>query len=148
MSGNSININSNNGLLKKIVTIPSATVQIMSNTNAVQLVDTNSQFFAIPLHCYFVIGNNQTVTYANFNDIHLQRSNNVNDKIATYSENAITNGELVTDICYSFNINLKNNPVRYGSAQGLKGIFIAFGSLPTKGNGDMIVHLWYTVLVP
>lgn len=47
------------------------------------------------------------------------------------------------------NINTNNGLLKKTiKIQGVKGIFIAFGSLPTKGDGDMIVHLWYTILVP
>lgn len=130
---------------KVVVTIPEADVQTMNSFAPYTLINTNNSFYALPIACFLQIGANQTTPYDGFVHIHLfNLGNPLNGELcATYAENAEINDNLQTGIVYSMLCNFQTAPNRFGGANGFKPLSIYFDTLPTAGDGDMIVTLYY-----
>jgi hypothetical protein len=133
-------------IIKTTVTIPSADVQVMDSTAPITIVNTNNLFFALPIACFIAIGANQTTQYSGFNHIHLSNSGSfaVGRQVATYSANASSTNDLINGLIYSMLINFQASPNRFGGLNSTNSLDIAFDTLPTAGDGDMIVTLYYT----
>jgi len=133
-----------NFLNKKAITIPEADVQIMDSLNPYLLIPTNNLFYVIPVICYFTIDNNQTTVYNGFNHLHLTNSGNfgVGDLCATFSENATASG-LGQGIIFSMLVNGQAVPNTFGGYNSNKDIYCFFDSVPTNGDGDMILTIYY-----
>jgi hypothetical protein len=135
----------NNDFIKKVINIPSSDVQLMDNSAPYTLVTTNNLFIAVPVLCYIKILNNQTIPYSGFNHLHLTSSANYStgDLCATYSANAGGTLDLGPGQLYSFLINFQTSPNRFGGQNAIKNLEIFFDILPTAGDGDMEVTLYY-----
>lgn len=136
------NIYTNVGIYKQVFTIPEASVQAMDLGNPYSLIITNNEFYAIPIACYIYIINN-TTAYTLFNHLHLQNGT-TGDTTAIISENA-TQGGLgrQTDTIYSFVMNVQQAALFCGLNFN-RNLGIGFDTIPTTGNGDMVVTLFYT----
>jgi hypothetical protein len=112
---------------------------------AITLVDTNNLFYALPIACFIKIGANQTTPYIGFTHIHLCNLGNpiVPELSATYAETATTAGFQIGEV-YSMLCAFQSAPNRFGGLNGFKPLAINFDTLPTAGDGDMIVTLYYT----
>jgi hypothetical protein len=130
------------------VTIPESYVQTMDSTNSFKLVNTNSQFCAIPLACFIKIAANQTTQYVGFNHLHLTNTGGYvpGRQVATYSINASSTNDLQNGLIYSMLINFQSAPNRFGGVNFFNPLEIFFDTVPTAGDGDMIVTLQYTTI--
>jgi hypothetical protein len=110
------------------------------------LVSTNNLFVAAPIACFFKIEANQTTPYIGFNHIHLTNTNNYNvgELCATYAINATILSNLQAGAAYSMLCNFQASPNRFGGSNAFKNLEIFFDTLPTAGDGDMTVILYYT----
>jgi len=135
----------NNDFIKKVITIPSADVQVMDSSAPYTLVLTNMLFAAIPVLCFVKIANNQTVPYSGFTHLHLTNTANysVGDINSTYSANSSGTIDLSTGGLYTFLVNFQAIPNRFGGQNANKNLEIFFDILPTAGDGDMEVTLYY-----
>jgi len=135
----------NSDFIKKVITIPSADVQIMDSGTPYTLVNTNMLFIAVPVLCYVKIKNNQTVPYSGFTHLHLASGGNYGsgDLCATYAANASSNLDLQPGSIFSFLVNFQASPNKFGGINGIKNLEIFFDILPTAGDGDMEVTLYY-----
>jgi len=133
-----------NDFIKKVITIPSADVQVMDNATPYTLVNTSMLFSAVPVFCYVKILNNQTVPYSGFNHLHLANGGNYGsgDLCATYAANA-GNGDLALGAIYTFLVNFQASPNKFGGINFFKNLEIFFDVLPTAGDGDLEVTLYY-----
>jgi hypothetical protein len=134
---------------KVVVTIPSAIVQTLDPSNPYVLVDTNNQFIAAPIACFINIANNQTTPYTGFIHVHLTNTGNgtVGDLCATYSANASGTSDLVPTGLFGMVCNFQATPNRFGGILASKPLSIFFDVLPTAGDGDMIVTLYYVRII-
>ena len=142
-----------NYILKQVVTIPQADVQIMDIAGTpYTLLATNNNFFIIPIACY-VYCTNQTTAYQGFTHLHITNSNPsipspIGTIVGTLQESATSgNGVDCTslDKVYSLLINFQQTPARYGSENGLKMMKIYWDNPITAGDGDMVVTLLYLI---
>lgn len=133
-------------IIKTTVTIPSADVQLMDLSVPFTLVSTNNLFVAAPIACFVKIEANQTTPYSGFTHLHLTNTNNygVGDLCATYAINANTALDLQPGLIYSMLCNFQASPNRFGGSNAFKNLEIFFDNLPTAGDGDMTVILYYT----
>ena len=134
-----------NDFIKVVVTIPEADVQVMDSSTPYTLVSTNLLFAAIPVLCFVKIANNQTVPYSGFTYLHLTNTNNysVGDINSTYAANSTGTIDLSPGGLYTFLVNFQASPNRFGGINGTKNLEIFFDILPTAGDGDMEVTLYY-----
>jgi hypothetical protein len=132
-------------IIKTVVTIPQADVQIMDNTAPITLVATNNLFYALPIACFIKIEANQTTPYTGFTHVHLCNSANplVGELSATFAENATLTGLRIGEV-YSMLCAFQSAPNRFGGSNAFKPLNIQFDIIPTAGDGDMIVTLYYT----
>lgn len=130
---------------KIVVTIPQADVQLMDTMQPFTLVQTNTNFIAVPFNCLISIADNQTTPYTGFNHLHLTNSNNftAGDLCASFDANAAGPNNLETDTVYSMLCSFQNTPNRFGGFNKNRDLQIFFDTLPTAGDGDMIVTLYY-----
>lgn len=135
------NIYTNVGSYKQVFTIPEASVQTMDLNNPYTLIITNNEFYAIPIACYIYIINS-TTAYTGFNHLHLQ-SATTGQTTAIISENATQGGLGFNYLIYSFVMNVQQAALFCG-LNGDKDLGIGFDTIPTAGNGDMVVTLFYT----
>jgi hypothetical protein len=136
----------NTDIIKTVVTIPEADVQVMDSSAPITLVATNNLFIAAPIACFIVMQANQTTPYIGFNHLHLTNSNNygVGDLCATYAINASLTNNLQYPGAYSMLCNFQSAPNRFGGVYAPKNLEIFFDIAPTAGDGDMTVILYYT----
>lgn len=137
-----------NYLIKKIIRIPQADVQIMDAVNTpYTLIQTNNLFTVVPVICFVRIDTNQTIPYTGFSHMHLTNTGNLGtgDLCATFAENASVTLDLQTGGVYSMLINAQTSPVRIGGSLAEKDLQIFFETPITAGDGDMIVTLYYIV---
>lgn len=134
-----------NDFIKKVITIPSADVQIMDSGTPYTLVNSYMLFTAVPVLCYFKILNQQIIAYSGFNHLHLTNTANYSsgDLCATYSANASSTLSLDSGGIYSFLVNFQASPNKFGGINASKNLEIFFDILPTAGDGDMEVTLYY-----
>jgi len=136
--------------IKKLtLIIPQADVQVMDTTAPFTLINTGLQFTVAPIACFISIEANQTTPYSGFNHIHLSTSNTytVGAICATYSANAsATNNLESSGTAYGMLVNFQASPNRFGGLLTIKECEIFFDTLPTAGDGDMKVILYYTIL--
>lgn len=130
---------------KIVVTIPQADVQLMDTMQPFTLVQTNTNFIAVPFNCLISIADNQTTPYTGFTHLHLTNSNNftAGDLCATYAANASSNNDLLTGTVYSMLCAFQTSTNRFGGFNANRDLKIFFDTLPTAGDGDMIVTLYY-----
>ena len=134
-------------IIRRQIIIPEADVQLMDGGQPYTLIVTNNNFFAIPVFCYLKAAANQTTSYSGFVHIHLSNRGNygVGDICATYSENASTSTDIGTLDYYSMLVNFQSAPNRYGGVNGFKDLQIFWNTLPSVGDGDLIVNLGYII---
>lgn len=137
----------NLNIIKTVVTIPSADVQVMDSVAPITLVSTNNLFTVLPIACFVTISN-QNIPYSGFTHLHLTSTNNysVENITATYAANSSALGDLRMSGIYSMLCNFQSSPNRFGGVNGKKNLEIFFDVLPTVGDGDMEVTLFYTTL--
>lgn len=137
-----------NYLIKKIIRIPQADVQIMDALGTpFTLIQTNNLFTVIPVVCFVNIDTNQTTPYTGWGHLHLTNTGNLGtgDLCATYATNATPTGDLQTGGTYNMLINAQTSPIRIGGTIDKKDLQIFFETPITAGDGDMIVTLYYIV---
>jgi hypothetical protein len=133
-------------IIKTVVRIFEPDVQLMDSSLPITLVTTNNEFHAAPIACFIQITANSTTPYSGFTHLHLTNTSNygVGDLCATYSSNATGTNDLATGSAYGMLCNFQTSPNRFGGHNGIKNLEIFFDNLPTAGDGDMIVTLYYT----
>jgi len=137
------NIYTNVGIYKQVFTIPEANVQTMDSSAPYTLINTNNEFFAIPLACYVHLQNSAN-GYAGFVHLHLTSiSYSVTELIAVLSANSISNNQIEKLYIYSMLINCQQAGY-FGGVQSSNNLEIFFDTIPTAGDGDMVVTLFYT----
>lgn len=131
-------------IYREVFTIPQASVQAMDANAPYTLITTNNKFYAIPIACYVNLLNN-TTPYSGFIHLHLTNTNNYGTgKItAVLSESATPSGISSPEI-YSMLVNCQQAGF-FGGVQAFKNLEIYFDTLPTAGDGDMVVTLFYTI---
>lgn len=131
-------------IYRQVFTIPEASVQTMDSSLSYSLISTNNEFFAIPIACYIYIINS-TIGYDNFVHLHLSNKGSAPpDLCAVLSENACYNGKIESNNIYSMLVNCQQ-PTFFGGTQRSNDLSIFFDTIPTSGDGDMIVTLFYTI---
>ena len=130
--------------------IPEATFQAMDSTNPVVIINTNQNFFCIPLACLIYIDSTQTTPYSGFSHLHITNngSYNVPDLVGTLNENACAKGAninpaLYFGFAYSMSINTQQAN-RFGGTAIPRIGEVFFDTLPTAGDGNAIIKLIYT----
>ena len=130
-------------IYKQVTTIPSATVQLMDNSAPYTLITTNDEFYAIPIACYIYILNG-TVGYSGYVHLHLTNSASYTaTELNSVLSEIATSGPLQSPKLYSMLINCQQAGF-FGGEQNRKNLEIFFDTLPTAGDGDMVVTLFYT----
>lgn len=134
-------------IFKTTVTIPSADVQVMDSNAPFTLVTSNDLFIVLPIACFIKISN-QNTPYSGWTHLHLTNTKNyvAGELTATYAANASTNGDLRMFLFYSMLCNFQSSPNRFGGLNGKKNLEIFFDVLPSAGDGDMEVTVFYTTL--
>jgi hypothetical protein len=136
--------------IKKLtVIIPQADVQLMDSAAAFTLIDPGFQYIVAPIACFLQIEANQTTAYTGFNHVHLSTSETytVGAICGTYSINASATNNLESGgNAYGMLLNFQASPNRFGGLLILKKCQIFFDTLPTAGDGDMKVTLFYNIL--
>lgn len=134
-------------IIRRTFVIPEADVLLMDNSQPYTLITTNNNFFAIPIFCYLTAANNQTTDYDGFVHIHLTNSGNyaAPELCATYSENANASGTILSGQYVAMLVNFQSLPNRFGGAIVKKDLQIFWDTLPTTGDGDLIVTLGYII---
>ena len=137
------NINTNLTIYKQVTTIPEATVQAMDSIAPYSLITSNNNFYAIPIVCY-IYTLNSTTPYSGFVHLHLTYTGNIGVGYinSVLSENAIVGGITQSQI-YSFLVNCQQAGF-FGGNVTYKNLEIFFDTIPTAGDGDMVVTLFYT----
>lgn len=133
-------------IFREVFTIPQAAVQAMDATSKYKLIETNDNFYVLPIACY-VYCINQTIPYTGFVHLHLTSSGgSVPNLCAVLTENATTNGidDVSNKFIYGMVMNVQQ-PGFFGSENWYRDFFIFFDTLPTAGDGDMVVTLFYTI---
>jgi hypothetical protein len=116
-------------LIKKVIRIPEADVQVMDPVNTpFTLIQTNNLFTIIPVVCFVNIDTNQTTPYSGWGHLHLTNT-----------------GDLQTGGFYNMLINAQTSPVRIGGTIASKDLQIFFETPISAGDGDMIVTLYYII---
>ena len=130
-------------IYKQVTTISEANVQAMDGSSPYTLVTTNNEFFAIPIACYVYL-QNSTAGYGGFVHLHLTNFGiSVQELTAVLSENSITNNLIEKDYIYSMLVNCQQAGY-FGGTQSSNNLEIFFDTIPTTGDGDMVVTLFYT----
>jgi hypothetical protein len=139
MFGNGYFIN-NTGIYKKVITIPSADVQLMDATTTPYTLVTLSSGVVTPISCYIQCINS-SVDYTNYTHLHLVFPSSPLQELATIQENSV--GNISNGGFYQFAIGIRQSN-KFGVIPD-KDISIGWDNLPTAGNGDFIVTLFYTI---
>ena len=133
-------------IYREVFTIPQAAVQAMDFSGKYKLIETNDNFYILPIACH-VYCVNQTTAYTGFVHLHLTSSGgSIPNLCAVLTETATSNGiDDVTDkYIYGMVMNVQQ-PGFFGSENWYRDIYIFFDTLPTAGDGDMVVTLFYTI---
>lgn len=135
---------SNLPIFREVFTIPQASVQTMQIGATYPLVITNNSFFCIPIYCYIYVIN-QTTPYIGFNHLHLENATGVKTN-AIISENATLGGisNFGNSLIFTFVMNVQQGGF-FNGWQGNNDLAIGWDTLPTAGDGDMVVTLFYTI---
>lgn len=135
---------SNLPIFREVFTIPQASVQTMQLGATYPLVITNNSFFCIPIYCYIYVIN-QTTPYIGFNHLHLENATGAKTN-AIISENATLGGisNFGNSSIFTFVMNVQQGGF-FNGWQGNNDLAIGWDTLPTAGNGDMVVTLFYTI---
>jgi hypothetical protein len=138
-----INDKNQSDLIKLQVIIPEGIVQTMDSSAPYTLLDFFGISAAIPVICYVEILN-QSIQYDGFGHLHLTNTGQyTTDLCGSYAANSSITNALKTSI-YSFLINFQSSPNRFGGVNNKSfPLQIFFDTLPTGGNGDMLVTLYY-----
>lgn len=133
---NSININTGLPIFRKVINISEIDVQTMVQY---PLLSTNGNSFIV-LYCYFRVYN-QTISYINFNEIQLTSSSG--NICGIYEEATATGGgiDMVRNFGFSMNVNSIGNG---GNYKLLGDVYIGWLNIPSQGNGNMKVTIYYT----
>lgn len=135
---NSININSGLPIYRKVITIPEASVQTMGNNNAYILLFQNSGLI-LPISCY-IQTINSTIDYIGYSHLHLSIGSSPIQELATIQE--ISVGAITNLFYYSFAMSIRQAN-RFGVIAD-RVVTIEWNNIPTAGNGDMKVTIYYT----
>ena len=113
----------------------------MDSSQPYTLLNTNNNFYCLPIACY-ITEINYTVNYSGYVHLHLTNTGN-------YVTSALT-GSLAENSTYSpaminqgFLINFQTSPNRFGGTNRFKPLEIFWETLPTTGDGDLKVILYY-----
>jgi len=141
----SAGVTNNIQIYREVFTIPQAAVQAMDSNAAFTLIATNNKFYAIPIACYVNLLNS-TTPYSGFVHLHLTNTGNYGTQsiTAVLSENATTIGIKTGPELFSMLVNCQQAGF-FGGVQSFKNLEIYFDTLPTAGDGDMVVTLFYTI---
>lgn len=126
-------------IYREVFTIPESSVQTMDNTNAYILLSQNSGLI-LPISCY-IQTINSTVDYVGYTHLHLSIGSSPIEELATIQE--ISVGAITNLYYYSFAMSIKQGN-RFGVIAD-RVVAIEWDNIPTAGNGDMIVTLFYTL---
>lgn len=126
-------------IYREVFTIPEARVQTMSNNNSYLLLFQNSGLI-LPISCY-IQTINSTVDYVGYTHLHLSIGAVPIQELATIQE--ISVGAITNLYYYSFAMSIRQAN-RFGVI-GDRAVTIEWDNIPTAGNGDMIVTLFYTL---
>ena len=129
------------GIKELTITIPEATVQTMDSTSPFTLIQ-NSSLYICPIYCYISLINT-TTPYAGFSHLHLTNTGQYTSQFlaATLNENALSGGIQKFEV-YGMLINIQQAAL-FGGIIGSVDLEIFFDTIPTDGDGDMIVNLGY-----
>lgn len=140
----SAGVTNNLPIFREVFTIPQAAVQTMQTIPSYPLIITNNSFFCIPIYCYIYVIN-QTTPYTGFNHLHLVNTNS-NKTNAIISENATLGGisNFGNSLIFTFVMNVQQGGF-FNGWQANDNLGIGWDTLPTAGDGDMVVTLFYTI---
>lgn len=133
---NSININSGLPIYRKVINISEIDVQNMLQYT---LLGSNGNSFIV-LYCYFRVYN-QTISYKNFNEIQLTSSSG--NICGIYEETTTGGSGIDMDKNFGFSINV-NSIGNGGNYKLFSDIYIGWLNIPSQGNGNMKVTIYYT----
>lgn len=140
----SAGVTNNIQIYREVFTIPQANVQAMDSNAPYTLITTNNKFYAIPISCYVYLLNS-TTPYSGFVHLHLTNTNyyGTQNITAVLSENATAFGISGGGLLFSMLVNCQQAGF-FGGVQAWRNLGIFFDTLPTAGDGDMVVTLFYT----
>lgn len=128
-------------LIRTEIIIPEADVLLMDSNQPYTLINTNNNFYCLPIAIYVTALNN-TILYSGFNHLHCTNVNSYTSGsiCATLQEAASPIGSFTYAALL---VNFQASPNRFGGHNLFKPLEMFWDTLPTAGDGDLKVIVYY-----